>query len=76
VIVALPAATPITLPPELTEATDGLLVDQTPPETVDVKLAEAPEHMESAPETIPGLGEAVTITLRNTVVEQPPEVTV
>jgi hypothetical protein len=49
--VAVPAATPVTTPPLVTVATDGLLLDQVPP--VDgVNVVVVPTHIVEDPEIL------------------------
>ena len=45
-----PAATPVTVPPELTTATDELLVLHVPPDVASVSTIVAPAHTVDAPD--------------------------
>ena len=73
-IIALPAATPVTRPVEaLTVAMAGSLLDQAPPEIVDAKIDVPFTQMPCVPLSVPAVGVAVTVTVRVAVaLEQPP----
>ena len=58
--VTVPAETPVTTPPLVTVATDGLLLVQVPPEVGD-KVVVKPTQMEAAP-VILTTGKAFTVT--------------
>ena len=73
-IVAVPAATPVTVPDEETVATEVSLLDHAPPEFPfvenDVGL---PVQIDWVPDKVPALGAAVTVTvLLAEAFEQPP----
>ena len=53
VIVAVPAATPVTTPEEFTVATAVLLDVQAPPETVEEKVVVEPTQILCVPERVP-----------------------
>ncbi len=64
VIIAVPAATPVTRPVRaLIVATPVALLDQIPPETVDVKVVVPPTHTAWFPLRVPAEGGAVTVTI-------------
>jgi hypothetical protein len=74
VMVAVPAVIPVTRPEvALTVATAGVLLDQAPPEMVEVKLDVPFTQMPCVPLSVPADGVAVTVTVRVAVAfEQPP----
>jgi hypothetical protein len=74
VIIAVPAAKPVTRPVDVfTVATPGALLDQIPPETVDVKVVVPPTHTAWFPLRVPTEVPAVTVTVRVAVAfAQPP----
>jgi hypothetical protein len=55
---------PVTTPPELTVATDGLLLEKVmPPEAVEsTKVIVAPTHTVDGPLRVPADGVAITVT--------------
>ena len=60
----MPGAIGVTTPVELfIVATDALLDDHEPPETVELKLAVPFMHMFCVPDNEPALGAAVTVKL-------------
>ena len=59
-MVAVPTELPLTMPEELTEAMEVLLLDQVPPETVSDKVVVVPEQRIEAPAIREG---AVTVTV-------------
>ena len=65
-IVAVPAATPVTTPVELfTVAIAALLVDQAPPVLPLLEnVVVPPAQMPCVPLRVPALGAAVTVTVR------------
>ena len=73
-MVAVPAATPVTIPVvALTVATAGVLLDQAPPVTVEVKVDVPLTQMLWFPLRVPAVGAAVTVTVRVAVaLVQPP----
>ena len=73
-MVAVPAATPVTIPVvALMVATAGVLLDQSPPVTVEVKVDVPPTQMPWLPLRVPAEGAAVTVTVRVAVaLAQPP----
>ena len=70
----MPAATPVTTPVlALTVATAGVLLDQAPPEMVEVKVDVPLTQMPWLPLRVPAVGVAVTVTVRVAVaLAQPP----
>ena len=62
VIVAAPAATPVTTPVLLTVATAGEELLHAPPLTDAVSAVVAPVFTELAPETVPAEGVELTVT--------------
>ena len=60
-MVALPVATPVTLPPASTVATAVLLLLQVPPLTASVRDTAAPIHTAEGPLMVPA--EAVRLTV-------------
>ena len=59
----MPIATPLTRPvDEPTVATEVLPDDQVPPDAVDDNDVLLPRHTPSAPEMVPAVGVAVTVT--------------
>ena len=78
-MVAVPADTPVTRPVDsLIEATRDALLDQLPPETVEVKVVVPATQMAWLPLRVPGEGAAVTVTVRfaETLAQPPVPVTV
>ena len=73
-MVAVPAAIPVTSPVvALTVATAGVLLDQAPPEMVEVKVVVPVTQMLWFPLSVPAVGAAVTVTVRVAVaLAQPP----
>ena len=73
-MVALPAVKPVTRPVVgLTVATVGALLDQAPPEMVEVKVDVPFTQMFCVPLSVPAVGAAVTVTVRVAVaLAQPP----
>jgi hypothetical protein len=73
-MVAVPAATPVTSPVvALTVAIAGVLLDQAPPEMVEVNVDVPLTQMLWLPLRVPAEGAAVTVTVRVSVAfEQPP----
>jgi hypothetical protein len=73
-MVAVPAATPVTIPEvALTVAMLAELLDQEPPLTVEVKVEVPLTQMLWFPLRVPAVGAAVTVTVRVAVaLVQPP----
>ena len=73
-MVAVPAATPVTSPVvALTVATAGVLLDQAPPEMVEVNVDVPLTQMFWFPLSVPAVGAVVTVTVRVAVaLAQPP----
>jgi len=73
-MVAVPAVKPVTSPVvALTVATAGVLLDQAPPVTVEVKVDVPLTQMPWLPLRVPAVGAAVTVTVRVAVaLAQPP----
>ena len=73
-MVAVPAVKPVTRPVvALTVATAGVLLDQAPPVTVEVKVDVPLTQMPWLPLRVPAVGAAVTVTVRVAVaLAQPP----
>ena len=73
-MVAVPAAIPVTSPVvALTVAIAGVLLDQAPPVTVEVKVDVPLTQMPWLPLRVPAVGAAVTVTVRVAVaLAQPP----
>ena len=73
-MVAVPAVKPVTRPVvALTVATAGVLLDQDPPVTVEVKADVPLTQMFWFPLSVPAVGAAVTVTVRVAVaLAQPP----
>ena len=73
-MVAVPAVKPVTRPVvALTVATAGVLLDQAPPVTVEVKVDVPLTQMSWLPLRVPAVGAAVTVTVRVAVaLAQPP----
>ena len=73
-MVAVPAVTPVTSPVvALTVATAGVLLDQAPPEMVEVKVDVPLTQMFWFPLIVPAVGGAVMVTVRVAVASaQPP----
>ena len=73
-MVAVPAVKPVTSPVvALTVATAGVLLDQAPPVTVEVKVDVPLTQMSWLPLRVPAVGAAVTVTVRVAVaLAQPP----
>ena len=73
-MIALPAATPVTRPVVgLTVAMVGALLDQAPPEMVEVKVVVPVTQMLWFPLRVPAVGAVVTVTVRVAVaLAQPP----
>ena len=71
---AVPAAIPVTSPVvALTVAIAGVLLDQAPPVTVEVKVDVPLTQMLWFPLSVPAVGAVVTVTVRVSVAfEQPP----
>ena len=63
VIVAVPAAIPVTTPDVLTVATEASLVVHVPPPTVSANVVVPPTHAVVVPVMVPALGEAFTVML-------------
>jgi len=64
-MVAVPAATPVTRPVEVSMvATAGVLLVQLPPEMVDTKVDVPFTQISSVPLSVPAVGAAVTVTVR------------
>jgi hypothetical protein len=75
VIVEVPTVVPVTTPAEaLTVAADVLPDVHVPPETVEVKVVEAPTKIFWAPDNVPALGGAVTVTVLVAVASSHPPV--
>jgi hypothetical protein len=74
VIVAVPAATPVTTPVEaFTVATPEAELDQLPPDTVEEKVVVEPAQIACVPLRVPALAGAVTVTVAVAVaLAQPP----
>ena len=74
VMVAVPAVIPVTRPEvALTVATAGVLLDQAPPEMLEVKVDVPLTQMLWFPLSVPAVGAAVTVTVRVAVaLAQPP----
>ena len=53
---------PVTTPVALTVATEAFVVDQVPPETVEVNVDELPAQIDWLPVIVPADGKAVTVT--------------
>jgi hypothetical protein len=63
VIVAVPAATPVTSPVEaFTVATPAVELDQLPPDTVEEKFVVVPAQIACVPLSVPAVPGAVTVT--------------
>jgi len=60
-IAAVPAATPLTTPDELTVAIPVLLLLHVPPVTASVNVVVDPVHIMSVPLMIPGKGNGLTV---------------
>lgn len=60
-MVALPAATPVTLPEVLTVATAVELLLHVPPVMLLLKLMKEPTHTAEAPVIVPASGSALTL---------------
>ena len=73
-MVAVPAAIPVTSPVvALTVAIAGVLLDQAPPEILEVKVDVPLTQMPWLPLRVPAVGAAVTVTVRVAVaLAQPP----
>jgi len=73
-MVALPAVKPVTRPVAgLTVAMVGALLDQAPPEMVEVKVVVPVTQMLWFPLRVPAVGAVVTVTVRVAVaLAQPP----
>ena len=73
-MVAVPAVKPVTRPVvALTVATAGVLLDQAPPVTVEVKVDVPLTQMPWLPLRVPAVGAAVTVMVRVAVaLAQPP----
>jgi hypothetical protein len=63
VIVAVPAATPVTSPEAFTVATPAAELDQLPPVTVEVKIVDEPAQIACGPLSVPAVAGAVTAML-------------
>lgn len=61
-IVAVPNATPVTIPVDPTEAVDGAPLVHVPPLTAFVSVILAPVQTEFAPFIVPALGNGLTVT--------------
>jgi hypothetical protein len=74
VIVAVPAATPVTTPVDvLTVAIPVASLDHDPPDDVDVKVVVPATQIACVPLKVPAKGAAVTVTVRVVVAfAQPP----
>ena len=76
-MVAVPAATPVTRPVEVSMvATAGVLLVQLPPEMVDAKVDVPFTQISSVPLSVPAVGAAVTVTVRVAVALAHPPVPV
>ena len=73
-MIALPAATPVTRPVEVSMvATAGALLVHLPPEMVDAKVEVPFTQISSVPLSVPAVGAAVTVTVCVAVaLAQPP----
>jgi len=73
-MVAVPAVKPVTSPVvALTVAIAGVLLDQAPPEIVEVKVVVPVTQMLWFPLRVPAVGAVVTVTVRVAVaLAQPP----
>ena len=71
VILAVPAASPVTTPPASTLAVDGLLLAQVPPVEVVDNVAVEPTHTVAVPVMEAGFGLMETVTLPSGP-QQPP----
>ena len=73
-MVAVPAVKPVTRPVvALTVAIAGVLLDQAPPEMVEVKVVVPVTQMLWFPLRVPAVGAVVTVTVRVAVaLAQPP----
>jgi hypothetical protein len=76
VIVAVPPATPLTKPDELTIATAVLLEVQAPPLTVELSCVEVLEQAVVVPEIVPAEGTAEIVTVLVAVASEHPPVPV
>jgi len=64
-MVAVPAATPVTRPVEVSMvATAGALLVHLPPEMVEAKVDVPFTQISSVPLSVPAVGAAVTVTVR------------
>lgn len=63
-MVAVPTATPDTLPVPKTVAILGALLVQLPPPTEELNVVDAPVQTVDAPDTVPALGKANTRNAR------------
>jgi hypothetical protein len=64
-MVAVPAATPVTRPVEVSMvATAGVLLVQLPPDMVDAKVDVPFTQISCVPLSVPAVGAAVTVTVR------------
>jgi hypothetical protein len=73
VIVAVPAATPVTTPEAFTVATPAVELDQLPPDTVEEKFVVVPAQIACVPLSVPAVAGAVTVTVLVAVaLAQPP----
>ena len=72
-ILLVPELTPVTSPPELTVATDVLLLAQVPPDVASVKVVVPPAHTLFDPDIAATVGVALIVTEEVAVwAEQPP----
>jgi hypothetical protein len=67
-MVAVPAATALTIPEGDTVAMEALLLDQVPPVTESVKETVPVPQMREAPEIVPAESELITVTVAFAVV--------
>jgi hypothetical protein len=73
VIVAVPAAVPVTTPALLTGAMLEEVVVQVPPLTVELNVVTLPTQRAEVPVMVPEIGGAVTFTTKvEEALEQPP----
>jgi hypothetical protein len=73
VIVAVPAATPVTTPEAFTVATPAAELDQLPPNAEEEKVVVEPAQIACVPLSVPAVAGAVTVTMAVAVaLAQPP----
>ena len=73
VIIDVPAATPLTIPEELTVAIEVLADVQVPPETVELNVVDPFEHKVCVPLNVPADGGLVTVKAPETLLVKLPQ---